>query len=104
MKSFLQKIPKPIIVLAPMDGITDHSMRYIYSQTHKPDIVITEFINVEAMLRGGPKVFEKLRFKDTEKPIICQLSGKNYSSYYHACQIALFLGFDGMENLKDCNN
>lgn len=102
MSLFLNKIPKPIVGLAPMDGITDHFMRHIYCQTYKPDLTFTEFINVNALVFGQPKVLEKLRFSQLERPIIAQLSGQEDKSFYQAGLMACFLGFNGIDINLGC--
>jgi tRNA-dihydrouridine synthase len=43
---FWTKLEKPIIGLAPMDGVTDASFRYMICNHSKPSVVITEFTNV----------------------------------------------------------
>ena len=98
----IKKLPGPIIGLAPMDGVTDHPLRYIYSSSFKPDLVFTEFINTEALTRGQPQVMEYLRYAALERPIIAQLSGKNPKSFYTAALILCFLGFDGIDVNLGC--
>ena len=45
--NFCNEIPKPIIGLSPMDGITDASFRFITAVHGGADVTITEFVNVE---------------------------------------------------------
>ena len=45
--SFWHAIRKPIIGLSPMDGVTDPAFRFIVARRGKPDVQVTEFINVD---------------------------------------------------------
>jgi len=44
---FWHDIPQPIIGLSPMDGVTDPAFRFIVAPYGKPDVQVTEFINVD---------------------------------------------------------
>ncbi|MEK7547877.1 MAG: tRNA-dihydrouridine synthase, partial [Patescibacteria group bacterium] len=55
-KGFFEKIKKPIIGLAPMDGITDAPFRHMVCKYSKPSFVVTEFVNVEGLARGAKKM------------------------------------------------
>jgi len=51
--SFWHDIPQPIIGLSPMDGVTDPAFWYIVAWHGKPDVQVTEFINVDEVCHGG---------------------------------------------------
>ena len=46
-RPFWHAIRKPIIGLSPMDGVTDPAFRFIVARRGKPDVQVTEFINVD---------------------------------------------------------
>ena len=50
---FLEKVKKPIVGLAPMDGVTDAVFRYMVCLNSRPSFVMTEFVNVEGLARGA---------------------------------------------------
>ena len=75
MDNFWQKLKKPIIGLAPMDGVTDFPMRKIQSEVAKPDVLYTEFVSAEGFIRN-PSAFEKtLYFEENQHPIVTQILG-----------------------------
>ena len=55
--SFWNTLAQPIIGLAPMDGVTDAPCRTIHGLYGRPDIVLTEFTNVEGLWRGSDRIF-----------------------------------------------
>lgn len=53
--SFFDELPKPFFVLAPMDDVTDTVFRQIVAGCAKPDLFITEFVNVDGLQSPGRK-------------------------------------------------
>lgn len=104
MINFWNNLPKPIIGLAPMDGVTDYPMRQIQCSIAKPDVMYTEFIQVEGFSRK-PKIFEqKLFFGKNEHPIVAQVVGVDPSAFYIAVQTIGKMGFDGIDINMGCPN
>ena len=64
---------KPIF-LAPMEDITDPSFRFICKQ-YGADVLFTEFISSDGLIRDAKKSLEKLKIFDYERPIGIQLYG-----------------------------
>ena len=64
---------KPLF-LAPMEDITDPSFRYICKK-FGADMMFTEFISSEGLIRDGKKSVQKLDLYDYERPIGIQLYG-----------------------------
>lgn len=64
---------KPLF-LAPMEDITDPSFRYI-CKNFGADMMYTEFISSEGLIRDGRKSVQKLDLFDYERPIGIQLYG-----------------------------
>ena len=100
-KNFLD-LDRPFIGLSPMDGITDAPFRAITAKYGRPDLTFTEFIAVEALIRGVQKSFEDLRFTELERPIVAQLYGKDPELFYSCAQIIAELGFDGVDINMGC--
>lgn len=69
-------MPRPFFVLAPMDDVTDTVFRQIVQDCAPADMYFTEFVNVDGLMSPGrPKLLKKLRFTETEGPLIAQLWG-----------------------------
>jgi tRNA-dihydrouridine synthase len=74
--SFLEELPKPFFVLAPMDDVTDTVFRQIVADCARPDLSFTEFVNVDGLQSPGREhLLHKLKLADKEKPVIAQLWG-----------------------------
>jgi len=95
-------LKKPIIGLAPMDGITDEPMRYIQASVAKPDVMYTEFVNVEYVFYRPDQVLNNLIYSEIERPIVAQLSGHSPDLFYQLALIACFLKFDGIDINMGC--
>ncbi|MFA6603151.1 MAG: tRNA-dihydrouridine synthase family protein [Candidatus Shapirobacteria bacterium] len=86
-----------LIGLAPMDGITDCAFRSTQAHIAKPDVMFTEFVSAEGLVRGGVKLYDLLLFRNGHRPIIGQLFGKDPDSFYKATVVLCHLGFDGID-------
>jgi tRNA-dihydrouridine synthase len=80
-------LSRPVIALAPMEDVTDSSFRRICKK-FGADLVYTEFISADGLLREGEKSLDKLRFSDEERPIGIQIFGNNAASMIAATKIA----------------
>jgi tRNA-dihydrouridine synthase len=79
----LLNLPEPFFVLAPMDDVTDTAFRQVVAGCAKPDLFITEFVNVDGLQSPGrAQLLSKLQFSPKEQPIFAQLWGKNPENYY----------------------
>ena len=98
MADQLNKLPKPFLVLAPMDDVTDTVFRQVVADCAAPDLFFTEFVNVDALNSPGREAaLRKLKFTDKERPLIAQLWGKNPENFYKAAKLVKELGFDGVD-------
>ena len=86
MKNFWQKIERPILVLAPMAGITDSAFRQI-CRAHGADVTYSEMASVSALFFKPQKTLELVRFKAKERPYIVQLFGNNPEHFAVATKI-----------------
>ncbi len=62
------------LLLAPMEDLTDPPFRYICKQ-YGADLLYTEFISSDGLIRNGAKSLRKLEIFDYERPIGIQLYG-----------------------------
>ena len=102
MFSFWKNLKKPIIGLAPMDGITDEPMRFIQGKYGRPAVIFTEFINVEHVPHKPEKLMERFIYSEIERPIVAQLSGHTPDLFYQFALVACYLGFDGIDINMGC--
>ncbi len=100
--SFWTKLPRPFVGLAPMDGITDAPFRQITARYGRPDLMMTEFVSVEALCRGIPNALLDLTFDEIERPIVAQIYGAEPEDFFHAAQIVGALKFDGLDINMGC--
>ncbi|HWB38670.1 MAG TPA: tRNA-dihydrouridine synthase [Candidatus Saccharimonadales bacterium] len=80
--NFYQKLPKPFFVLAPMDDVTDTVFRQIVKGCTAPDLCMTEFVNADGLQSPGrQKLLKKLRFSETELPLVAQIWGREPENF-----------------------
>lgn len=100
--SFWNLLPKPIVGLAPMDGVTDAAFRYITDKYGAPDVLFTEFIPVEAIEKGTDRVLPAFIHHKTSTPIIAQIFGHDLKAFYKAAIVAAEMEFDGVDINMGC--
>lgn len=102
MENFWSKLPKPIIGLAPMDGVTDEPMRQIQVLVTQPDVLYTEFISAEGFLKKPTAFQEKLAFQENERPIVAQIFGQTPQAIAETAKALARLDFDGIDLNMGC--
>lgn len=101
--NILDKLPKPYLVLAPMDDVTDTVFRQLVADCAPPDLYFTEFVNVDGLQSPGrEKLIKKLQFSAKEKPLIAQIWGKNPENYYKTTLELKKMGFAGVDINMGC--
>lgn len=101
--SFLEDLPKPFFVLAPMDDVTDTVFRQIIADLAKPDLFFTEFVNVDGLQSAGREhLLHKLKLTQKEKPVIAQLWGLNPDNFYKTTKDLIQMGYDGVDLNMGC--
>src|SRR5215510_13469668 len=100
--SFWQSLTRPILGLAPMDGVTDATFRHTVAMHGKPDVFFTEFTHVHDVCRGPECLLDSLIYHEAERPIIAQLYGKEPDLFYQAAHVVCELGFDGLDINMGC--
>ena len=96
MPNFWSNLNKPILALAPMEGVTDQAFRTI-CRNQGADLAYTEFVSSDAIAHHSKKALSKLAFKDSERPIICQIFGKDPAAFAQAAETVESMGFDGID-------
>ncbi len=74
------------VFLAPMEDVTDISFRLMCKQ-FGADMVYTEFVSSDALIRHVNKTKAKLEVADEERPVVIQIYGKDAASMAEAAQI-----------------
>ena len=89
-----QELPRPFLILAPMEGVTDILFRQIVARAGRPDLFFTEFTNVNSYSseKGRPNALERLKFEPQERPIVAQIWGKNPEMFAETVAAAKALG------------
>lgn len=100
--SFWNTLPQPIIGLAPMDGVTDAPNRTMHGLYGRPDVVLTEFTNVEGLWRGSERIFRDFLYTPAERPVVAQIFGCRPEYFYKAAHVVCELGFDGVDINMGC--
>jgi tRNA-dihydrouridine synthase B len=75
------------ILLAPMEDVTDLPFRVICRRLGA-DIVYTEFVNSEGLVRESTKTRQKMIFSEEERPFGIQIYGGDEASMEGAARIA----------------
>jgi tRNA-dihydrouridine synthase B len=101
-QSFWQQLPRPIVGLAPMDGVSDASFRQIVATHGNPSLTITEFTAAEGIRAGATRLLEDFRYCEAERPVVAQLFGSDPQAFYPATLAACALGFDGIDINMGC--
>jgi nifR3 family TIM-barrel protein len=114
--TFWHRYKKPIIVLAPMADVTDAAFRRLIARYSRhtrsdgsaggPDVMWTEFVSADGLMRATPEGKEKLRadliFDPSERPIVAQLFSATPEYMAGAAALCRELGFDGIDINMGC--
>ena len=75
------------LFLAPMEDVTDPSFRYMCKR-FGADVVYTEFISSDGLIRDAGKSLAKLRIAEAERPVGIQLYGHLVEPMVEAARVA----------------
>ena len=81
------QLRKEPLLLAPMEDVTDHMFRLLCKQ-YGADLMYTEFISSDALVRDVEKTKRKLTLLDDERPVGIQLYGREVEPMVEAARIA----------------
>lgn len=79
------------MLLAPMEDVSDPPFRFLCKE-QGCDLLYTEFISVEGLIRDADKSVQKLDIYDQERPIGIQIFGAELDSMLQATDIVLEAG------------
>ncbi|MGL4780496.1 MAG: tRNA dihydrouridine synthase DusB [Bacteroidales bacterium] len=74
------------ILLAPMEDVTDQSFR-LMCKRFGADMVYTEFVSSDALIRAVKKTEQKLTISDEERPVVIQIYGREVDAMTEAAKI-----------------
>ncbi len=75
------------LLLAPMEDVSDPPFRFVCKQ-NGADMMYTEFISSEGLIRDAAKSLQKLDIFEYERPIGIQIFGSNIETMREATEIA----------------
>ncbi len=74
------------VLLAPMEDVTDIAFR-LMCKRFGADMVYTEFVSSDALIRSVNKTQQKLIVSDEERPVAIQIYGRDVDSMVEAAKI-----------------
>lgn len=74
------------ILLAPMEDVTDPAFR-LMCKRFGADMVYTEFVSADALIRSVGKTMQKLHIDDQERPVAIQIYGRDVDTMVEAAKI-----------------
>lgn len=77
--------PRPVL-LAPMEDVTDPAFR-LMCKRFGADMVYTEFVSADALIRSVSKTEQKLNISDEERPVAIQIYGRDTATMVEAARI-----------------
>lgn len=77
--------PRPVL-LAPMEDVTDPAFRLMCKE-FGADMVYTEFVSADALIRAVSKTEQKLNISDAERPVAIQIYGRDVDTMVEAARI-----------------
>ena len=75
------------LLLAPMEDVTDVSFR-VLCREQGADLVYTEFVNSDGLVRDVPKTIAKMRTLEEEAPVGVQIYGQHPEAMVDAARMA----------------
>lgn len=85
--------PSQPLFLAPMEDVTDPAFRLLCKR-FGADMVYTEFVSADALIRSIPRTSQKLTLNEEERPVAIQIYGRDVDTMVEAAKIAEASGPD----------
>ncbi|MCZ6474485.1 MAG: tRNA-dihydrouridine synthase family protein [SAR324 cluster bacterium] len=95
------EMARPIVCLAPMDGITDSAFRQLVRRFNRDVVLFSEFTSADGFLRSE-KVRSRLSFTAEEHPYFVQLFGNNAAAFAEASRALEQEGVAGIDINMGC--
>ena len=89
------------LFLAPMEDVTYKSFRYMCKK-YGADVVCTEFVSSEALIRDVQKTKQKMLLFDFDRPAAVQIYGHDINSMVEAAKVAEEAGPDFIDINYGC--
>ncbi|MBO7233167.1 MAG: tRNA dihydrouridine synthase DusB [Bacteroidales bacterium] len=86
MKIATIEFPERSVFLAPMEDVTDPSFR-LMCKRFGADMVYTEFVSSDALVRNVNSTMRKLQVSDQERPVAIQIYGKDPQTMAEAARM-----------------
>ncbi len=77
---------KEPLFLAPMEDVTDPAFRLLCKR-YGADMVYTEFVSADALIRNVKRTEQKLHISDVERPVAIQIYGRDVETMVEAAKI-----------------
>lgn len=74
------------VLLAPMEDVTNPPFR-VLCKRYGADLMYTEFISADALIRSVNRTMKKLTILDEERPVAIQIYGKDVDSMVEAAKV-----------------
>ena len=81
------ELPDRAVMLAPMEDVTDVGFR-LQCKQFGADMVYSEFVSADALIRSIDKTMQKLKVLDEERPVVIQIYGKEVGAMVEAARMA----------------
>lgn len=78
--------PERAVFLAPMEDVTDVGFR-LQCKQFGADMVYSEFVSADALIRSIDKTMQKLKVLEEERPVVIQIYGRDVASMVEAAKI-----------------
>lgn len=95
------EVKRPIVCLAPMDGVTNSAYRQIIRSLSKDVILFSEFTSVDGLLRSE-HIRLRLDFEPCEQPFFMQLFGNSPDIFAEASRMVEDRGILGVDINMGC--
>jgi nifR3 family TIM-barrel protein len=102
MTNIWRRLKKPIWCLAPMFGATDSAFRQLLAKIGRPDLMFTEFTNVQALFSADSIAIQQLTHTAGEQPLIAQIWGLDSELFEAAADLVATAGFAGVDINLGC--
>jgi len=89
------------VMLAPMEDVTDPAFR-LMCKRFGADMVYTEFVSADALIRGVNRSVQKLQVSDEERPVAIQIYGRDIPSMVEAARMVEAAGPDILDINYGC--
>ncbi len=85
-----------------MDGVTDAPFRFITAKHGCPDVMLTEFVNIQSAIYAPELLLRDFTYSEIERPIVAQIYGNTPELFCKVAHIVGELGFDGLDINLGC--